>query len=470
VVGLAALGAGAIYAFKQFEDSERVIRQTDAVLKSTGNAANVTAGHVGELADALSQKAGVDDEVIQAGENMLLTFKNIRNEVGRGNDIFDQATVATVDLAAGMAAASGGEVDLKASSIQLGKALNDPIAGLTSLTRVGVQFSEQQRLQIERMVESGNMLGAQKIILAEVTSQFQGSAEANATASGKMRVAFENLAEAVGKALAPAISTLIGWLTTAAQWFTALPEPVQTLVVAGAGLAAAIGVLTKAFGVLGPAIKAVTLLLMHNPYILIAAATIAIAILIVKNWDTIKDFLLKVWDGIKAAAKFFWDNIAIFIMGPMKLVIDFLIDHWRGFRTAFIAIWEAIRAAIGPIVGAIVDAISQIIDVIQTLIGWAKAALDALTSVGNWTGGTSAATSTNARGSIGFKGPELQHGGEVMRTGLALVHEGEVFSGVGNSMGGLTVIINGDVTGEEVVRKVRDGLLKLKARNATTGL
>ena len=29
-------------------------------------------------------KVGVDDEVIAAGQNMLLTFKNVRNEVGQG--------------------------------------------------------------------------------------------------------------------------------------------------------------------------------------------------------------------------------------------------------------------------------------------------------------------------------------------------------------------------------------------------
>ncbi len=40
----------------------------------------------------------------------------------------------------------------------------------------------------------------------------------------------------------------------------------------------------------------------------------------------------------------------------------------------------------------------------------------------------------------------------------------------GAGMGGIHVTINGDVTGDEIVRKVRDGLLKLAARNATTGL
>src|SRR6266542_2279421 len=88
---LAALGAGAAFAFGKFEESQKVANQTGAVLKSTGGAAHVTAKQVSGLADAISQKSGIDDEAIQSGENMLLTFKNIRNEAGRGNDIFNQS-------------------------------------------------------------------------------------------------------------------------------------------------------------------------------------------------------------------------------------------------------------------------------------------------------------------------------------------------------------------------------------------
>ena len=60
-----------------------------------GGSANVTAKQVDKLSASLMEKSGVDDEVIQSGENMLLTFTKIRNEAGKGNDIFNQATKAT---------------------------------------------------------------------------------------------------------------------------------------------------------------------------------------------------------------------------------------------------------------------------------------------------------------------------------------------------------------------------------------
>jgi acid phosphatase family membrane protein YuiD len=75
-----------------------VAAQTAAVLKSTGGEANVTAKHVSNLATAISRKTGIDDEAIQSGENLLLTFTKIRNEAGKGNDVFDQATRITNDM------------------------------------------------------------------------------------------------------------------------------------------------------------------------------------------------------------------------------------------------------------------------------------------------------------------------------------------------------------------------------------
>jgi acid phosphatase family membrane protein YuiD len=82
------------------------------VLKSTGGAANVTAKQIGALATAISNKVGIDDEAIQSGANLLLTFKNVRNEAGKGNDIFNQSVGVITD----MSAALGQDMKSRASS------------------------------------------------------------------------------------------------------------------------------------------------------------------------------------------------------------------------------------------------------------------------------------------------------------------------------------------------------------------
>jgi hypothetical protein len=210
--GFAVLGLAIKKAVDEARDAEKTMKQTEAVLKSTGGIANVSAKQVERLAERLAMMAGVDDELIQKGENLLLTFKNIRNEAGKGNDIFNQTVKATLDMAAAMAAASGSEINLKSASIQVGKALNDPVKGLTSLVRVGVTFSESQQNIIKRLVETGHRMQAQKMILRELRSEFGGSAKANADAMDKLGAVVDNLFEKFGKQLIPVIEKVATWL------------------------------------------------------------------------------------------------------------------------------------------------------------------------------------------------------------------------------------------------------------------
>ena len=208
-IGAAAVGVGLVGAIKgsidAFAEAQRVAAQTNAVLKSTGGAAGVTAKQVEQLATAVSRKSGMDDEAIQSGQNLLLTFTKLRNEQGKGNDIFSQATEIMADMSTALGQ------DTKSSAIQLGKALNDPIRGVTALRRVGVSFTEEQQKQIKVLVDSGKTMDAQKLILKELRTEFGGSAEAAGnTFTGKInkaKVAVGNLGEAIGGALAPALGS-----------------------------------------------------------------------------------------------------------------------------------------------------------------------------------------------------------------------------------------------------------------------
>jgi hypothetical protein len=127
--------------------------------------------------------------------------------------------------------------DLQSSAVQLGKALNNPIEGISALTRVGIQFTDAQKEQIKTLTEAGDIMGAQKIILAELETQFGGSAEAQATSLGKAKVAVGNLAESVGAVLAPAMEKAADLATAAAEAFGGLGEGAQQALVGGAGLA-----------------------------------------------------------------------------------------------------------------------------------------------------------------------------------------------------------------------------------------
>jgi len=201
----AAAGLGAKF-IQDAEESRKVGKLTEAVIKSTGKAAKVSAKHVGDLAGAISNKTGVDDEAIQSGANMLLTFTRIRNEAGKGNDIFDRATQTITDMGAAM-----GKDPVK-SSVMLGKALNDPVKGVTALSKVGVTFDAQQKKQIERYVKQGKLAKAQGVILDELAKEFGGAAAAQGSATDKLRVQFGNLSEDIGTALLPYVDRFSTWM------------------------------------------------------------------------------------------------------------------------------------------------------------------------------------------------------------------------------------------------------------------
>ena len=213
------VGAGIVLA-KLSKDSIGEAREAQKVgaitrreIKATGGVANISARQVGRLTSAISRKVGIDDEAIQSGANLLLTFKNVHNEVGRGNDIFGQATRAAVDLSA------GGYGSIESASKMLGKALNDPLKGITALSKGGVTFSEQQTDQITNLVEQNDLLDAQKIILGEVQSQVGGVARAQATWGDKAKVSIGNIEEGLGTAVLPL-------LDRAEKWFVQKGTPV----------------------------------------------------------------------------------------------------------------------------------------------------------------------------------------------------------------------------------------------------
>lgn len=193
-VGAAALVGFAVTSVKSLARIERINTQTAAAIKSTGKAAGVTAGHVEELAGSLEAMTATEAESIQTGANFLLTFTNIRNGVGKSNQIFDRTVRAMTDMSRAMDNTGGVVLDTRTQALQLGKALNDPVKGVTALQRVGVSFTQKQRDQIKTMVESGKTMKAQKLILRELEKEFGGSGAAFAkTTVGQIELAKHEL-------------------------------------------------------------------------------------------------------------------------------------------------------------------------------------------------------------------------------------------------------------------------------------
>jgi hypothetical protein len=182
IAGRAMAGFSGIVesGIQSFNELQSVQAATAAVIKSTGGIAHVTTQQIRDLSSAGEDLTTIDDKTVQAGANLLLTFTNIRNEAGKGNDIFNQTVTSLLDMAVTMNKGNVEGIDLKATAIQLGKALNDPVKGITALGKAGITFTEAQKKQIKQLVKTNDLLGAQKIVLGEVKRETGGAAAAQA--------------------------------------------------------------------------------------------------------------------------------------------------------------------------------------------------------------------------------------------------------------------------------------------------
>ena len=183
--------------------------QLNAVLKSTKGVAGLTAKELTNMASALQKQTRFGDEAIMTAQSLMLTFTKV------GKDVFPDAIETVMNMSEAMGQ------DMKQSVIQVGKALNDPILGVTALRRVGVQLSEQQEQQVRDFVAVGDVASAQKVILGELETQFGGVAKAaGSTMAGsleQMNNAIGDAQQALGRQLAPAIISMATNITTLAN-------------------------------------------------------------------------------------------------------------------------------------------------------------------------------------------------------------------------------------------------------------
>ena len=192
--------------FQESMDAQAGMALTTAVLKSTHAASGETAQSISDLAGNLSHLTKFSDDTVQAGENMLLTFTNI------GKTVFPQATKTVLDMSQALGQ------DTKSSAIQLGKALNDPITGVSALQRVGVTFTQKQKDLIKTYMDHNQVAKAQGVILKELQTEFGGAAEAaGKTFGGQLTILgqrFADIKQTVGDFLMPKLVAFVSLVSS----------------------------------------------------------------------------------------------------------------------------------------------------------------------------------------------------------------------------------------------------------------
>jgi len=163
-------------ANEAWDKMEFSISQVEAALKSTGGAAGLSFDELKKSAEDSAHSLKFTQSEILGMQSVLLTFPSVTKET------FGEASTIIMDMSTRLGQ------DLKSSTVQLGKALQDPERGITALRKVGVNFNETQVELIKNMVKVGDVAGAQASILRELQFEFGGSAAAAAEADKSFRL------------------------------------------------------------------------------------------------------------------------------------------------------------------------------------------------------------------------------------------------------------------------------------------
>jgi hypothetical protein len=395
---LVAMGAGAalkgaVDTFSSFQTETKLLENG---LKNLG-ASSGELERLQKIASDLGEETLFNEEDFRKGFGLLTSFQ----EIGVGS------YEAVARAAADVAQTSG--TDVSSAFMQLAKALNDPVKGLTALGRSGIQFTEDQKALIETLVETGNQAEAQRLILAELEKQYGGNAAAAATGlAGALDTLGEkwyDLQVVLGDNVATVIEPLVKGLTGLVDMIAKLPEPVQTAIVVLGGLVIALGALGGIVGVAGPIISGIgtiiglftgsggliaaissiiaglsggggllaTLAAVFTGPVGWIALAVAAGVAIYNFRDQIADAFRVIGEVVQAAAKFFYDIFVKPVIDAGDLVV-------RGLKSGFSSLVDVLTSPFKSAVDSIKNLFRSLLQFVANGINKATSGIRTLIS------------------------------------------------------------------------------------------
>lgn len=294
-----------------FAEAEQHANKLNRAFENSRGGIGLTKKELDALGKTLESKSLFSGEAIADVQAKLIAFKNI------GGDTFKQATQWALDYSQ----ATG--TDATASAMMLGKALSNPVEGLNALKKAGETFNLEQELMIQKMVESGNIQGAQKIIMDQVAGSYRGQAEEATKGVGVLALMankFGDLGESVGETLWGYIQPFANFIND--EVIPILQDNVEVIGTIIGALSALV------IGINGVSL-AMSLLTKSNLILLGISAAVAGVVLAFKNWDTIVEEVGIGFAKLQVLAAKVVRVMANFVPGlmPFKKEFDGMIDN-----------------------------------------------------------------------------------------------------------------------------------------------
>lgn len=170
-------------------------------------------------------------------------------------------------------------------------------------------------------------------------------------AYGKVFLSFLDVAASLLVALEPLITAFADaagtYLAVALQALGVVLQPIAELL---GFLGPALGPIVAGMYAANKAVDAAKLawtglnaVMNANPFLIIAAAVIALAYLIITNWDAIKAGLAAAWQWISDTATTVWTAIVDFFTSWIGGIRDTIVNQWNAIADFFTSKWNAIK-------------------------------------------------------------------------------------------------------------------------------
>lgn len=372
---------------------------------STAAAANIPFEQVGAAYMTMTKAGITAEETATALNQVLLSFIAPTDAAKEAADALGIELSATALSTKGL----GGVTADLASKLQISSAEFD------DLTKSGKSDQEIQQILAERIGLTAEAFSALfpnvralkgilsltrqegKVFASDLQMAYNSTGAAadaygeQSKATGqKIEIAMNKVKVAaikLGDSMAPQIEKTAATLGKLADAWMKLDPQTQGAIVTAAKVVAALGpivwiigkivticgALSAAWGfiagtvapVLATAIGAISWPVLA--IIAVIAALIAIGVLLYRNWDQVKAWLVAAWDAIKTTAISTWTAIADWLTS----IGESILAGWAAFKESLSAIWTAVKTAIMTAVNAIVAFFTQTIPAaILAVINW----------------------------------------------------------------------------------------------------
>ena len=362
----------------------------------------------GKSADNVKAWADTATESFGLSKNQALEatslFGDMATSMGLPQD-------AAADMSTSLAGLAGDLASFKNIDIeQAMTALNGVFTGETeSLKTLGIVMTETNLKQFaeDAGLVYNEMSQAEKVQLRyayvmEATKNAQGdyarTADGTANSMRTLQATFDNLIALLGTSLLPAITPVIQFITDLLKKFSELEPGTQKMIVIIGAVLAALGPVVSVVGgiisvvsTLMPIITAVVSAL--NPVTLAIGAVIAAIVLLIKNWDAVKETMQKFDDFLQeifakdftevfgpvlgeALNAFFqnveniWNSIKQIFNGIVTFISGVFAGDWEkaweGIKDIFEGVFKAFEALAKAPLNAVIGAINGLISGVES--------------------------------------------------------------------------------------------------------